>query len=254
MQERVPYPLHLVRVFRHVLWRPFEAELRWVNRFCGSRAVAIDVGANVGLYSYVLARNAAKVLTVEPNPALARYLRRVLPKNCEVLELALSDSDVNCRLRIPTSADGIHVHYLGTIEARNPLAGYETDELQVTATTIDSICRTLDSEISLIKIDVEGHELAVLDGGRRTIENNLPVMLIEVEPRHNAKWRDVFSFLTARGYQTYRRNGNRLVECHVDEVPQLQSELGSGASWRRAYINNFFFVPPRLRGKDLGIE
>jgi hypothetical protein len=148
----------------------------------------------------------------------------------------------------------VHDHYRATIETGNPLAGEETQELQVTATTMDSICRTLDSQVSLIKIDVEGHELAVLRGGVRVIENNLPVMLIEVEPRHNPRWRDVFSFLTVRGYQSYRRSDNRLVECSVDEVPQLQSKLGSGATWRGSYINNFFFVPPRLQGKDLGIE
>jgi FkbM family methyltransferase len=225
-----------------------------VNLFCRGGTVAIDVGASKGFYSYVLARNAAKVLCVEPNPSVARYLRRVLPKNCEILELALSDSDLNCRLRIPTSADGRDLHYLGTIEAGNPLANYETEELPVAAATMDSLFRTLDSQVSLIKIDVEGHELAVLHGGPRVIENHLPVMLIEVEMRHNPKWRDVFSFLSVRGYQSYRRSGNRLVECSVDEVPTLQSQVNAGADWRRYYINNFFFLPPRLRGKDLGVE
>lgn len=247
MQDRVPRPLHLVRVFRHVVWRPFEPEARWVNLFCRSDAAAIDVGGGIGLYAYLFARNAAKVLCVEPNPALARYLRRVLPENCEVLELALSDSDLNCRLRVPTSSDGVHLLSLGTIEAGNPLATYETQDLQVTATTMDSICRTLDRPVSLIKIDVEGHELAVLRGGLRVIESDMPVMLMEVETRHNPRWRDVFSFLSARGYRSYRCFDHRLVECSVDEVPRLQSDAHPGASLN--YIRNFFFVPPRLRGK-----
>jgi hypothetical protein len=56
-------------------------------------------------------------------------------------------------------------------------------------------------DVSFIKIDVEGHELSVLEGGVRTIANNRPVLWVEIEQRHLSRpMSDVFEFIKSLGY------------------------------------------------------
>src|SRR5690606_11886840 len=63
-------------------------------------------------------------------------------------------------------------------------------EVPVRIAPLDS--RGLD-EVDFIKIDVEGHELAVLRGASKTIEENRPVILVEVKPENEAEVQTFFS-------------------------------------------------------------
>ncbi|MEV6878398.1 FkbM family methyltransferase [Amycolatopsis sp. NPDC051128] len=60
------------------------------------------------------------------------------------------------------------------------------------------------TRLDFVKIDVEGGELHVLQGGQQTIETFRPTMLIEIEARHTARYEyspdDVVDWLTRRGY------------------------------------------------------
>jgi hypothetical protein len=78
--------------------------------------------------------------------------------------------------------------------------------------TLDDLCaREAISRLDFIKIDVEGAELQVLEGGVRAIGTHRPVMLMEIEARHAARYRcspdDITAWLFSRGYSmhTWRR-------------------------------------------------
>jgi FkbM family methyltransferase len=124
----------------------------------------VDCGADLGLVSMLLftrLERMSRIIAFEPSAEEVPLLRRnlsALPVACEVIEAGVSDFDGRGELRSPTY-DGYH-------QARyvEPLAegGFQV-------VTLDSL-DLADPEL-LIKIDVEGGELAVVRGARKTIAN-----------------------------------------------------------------------------------
>jgi len=83
------------------LWRG-ERELRLVKYLCARDKSAVDVGANIGIYTCFMSRVAARVIAYVPNPLLAERLRRLFPE-VDVRNAALSDRDGRVRLRMPVA-------------------------------------------------------------------------------------------------------------------------------------------------------
>jgi len=100
-----------------MLW-PWEQEMVTALQFLSHDKIAVGVGANVGLFTAVLARRSKKVFAFEPNPSCAEHLTKGAPRNCEVIAKAVSDSGGIAALRVPLS-HGIPLHALATIEAAN---------------------------------------------------------------------------------------------------------------------------------------
>jgi hypothetical protein len=88
-----------------------------------------------------------------------------------------------------------------TIETSNALEdedGSAKEQVTVTVRKHDDYGM---SDVAFIKIDVEGHEVAVLEGASDTIARNRPVLLIESEDRHRKNAvADVEVFLKQRSY------------------------------------------------------
>ena len=72
----------------------------------------------------------------------------------------------------------------------------------VDVTTLDAFFRGDRKPPHFLKIDVEGHELSVLEGGRRTLEAHHPTILVECESRHrpDGNIRTVFNLLKSLDY------------------------------------------------------
>ena len=116
-----------------------------------------------------------------------------------------------------------------------------------------------DACIDFVKIDVEGYELSSLKGMMKTVEKFLPVLLIEIEIRHNRSFSEVFVLLDSLGYRSYYSpDGISLVPCCSQDLQQLQTKerldsnrqqqpKGYSRGEKRRYINNFWFVHTRSR-------
>jgi FkbM family methyltransferase len=145
---------------------------------------AVDVGANRGIYAYWIGQRALKVDAFEPQPILARYIRAAHLANVRVHEVALSDHAGSARLLIPGD-DG-----LARVASSDPGDAFSAAaEAELgTTTDIGIQIRTLDSfklaDVGFLKIDAEGHELAVLEGAHETIAASRPVIFVESEARH----------------------------------------------------------------------
>ena len=247
---RFPRVLHRLRLAKHISLGHGEKELRIIGALASPDGVAVDVGANVGLYASVLARQSAEVLAVEPNPDLARYLSRVCPPNVRVLAFALSDTPgVTATLRIPARADGLEITGLATIEPGNrfvgsPVAAWR--EVPVATETVDNLC-AMHALVTVIKIDVEGHENAVVRGAVGTIERCRPAFMIEVEARHNPHYRDLFAFFADREYRAHYADGSSWRGVTASELAALQTGVSTDPRGRSpgepTYVNNLFFVP-----------
>ena len=163
-----------------------------------------DVGANVGLYSWEVRKVSPhrKILAFEPDPENIKLLEKTLNganfENVEICKCALSNqlAEISFFQDTLTSATGCVAgkdkpwieQYLNS----------SANEIRVKTETLDSVV-IQDRTPSLIKIDVEGHEIKVLQGGRNTLRGAKPLLIIE---SFLPKQSTVLSLLDELGYHS----------------------------------------------------
>jgi FkbM family methyltransferase len=152
-----------------------ERELRYLDRIITSRKVAIDIGANVGLYAYRMSKLFASVYAFEINDELTKDLEAFNPGNITIVNVGLSSQAWESTLYIPVS-NGVMLTGWGSLSATNCPEAEKVIEKCVELHTLDSY--EIDA-VSFIKVDVEGHEIQVLEGARKTIERSYPIVLVE---------------------------------------------------------------------------
>jgi FkbM family methyltransferase len=175
----------------------------------------VDVGANVGVHAIRLGKltgPAGEVIAIEPDPGVAQRARRNIALNglgnVRVVNAAASDRPGQTVLYRPGDRD--------TNRARASLLPhpYLTGPARaVPVITVDDACDSAvpgaagasRGRVALIKIDVEGHEAAVVRGAARVIGRDAPAIIFEYAPDLLAD-DDLtpYRWLAGRGYQMYR--------------------------------------------------
>lgn len=199
---RSRHDLYMNRLQR---WGKGEAEWRMLDQLVDPTRAAVDVGANFGLYAGRLSQLCPTVHAFEPIPWLAAALEQKVRANVTVHNVALSDRCGETVMRIP-----IEDNCLTTIDDSNKLPpGLFVREVTTKIARMDDV---IAEPVGFIKIDVEGHELAVLHGALGTIRNNRPTMIIESTKSHNPACPEaVIELLAGEGYSAfYLRDGARL--------------------------------------------
>jgi FkbM family methyltransferase len=148
------------------------------------RAV-LDVGANIGFWSVPLGlackRAGTACFAFEPCPSNASRLRRNVHLNgldefVTVHEFALSDRRGEMALSLREDfADGAETGNAALVDA--PSTRFAT--IPVALRRLDEVWAQREEQIGLVKLDVEGHELPVLEGGRQVLQRHRPVILCE---------------------------------------------------------------------------
>jgi FkbM family methyltransferase len=145
--------------------------------------VAIDVGANEGLYTLFAAARvgaAGRVIAIEPSSRERTSLQRNIEDNgfanVTVVGSALGNAHGEATLQIASSEHAGH----------NTLGSFVYDEaapenIEVVAVdTLDAVVGRLSPlRVDFVKIDVEGAEVAVLRGGTNVLHRMRPLLLIE---------------------------------------------------------------------------
>jgi FkbM family methyltransferase len=218
-----------------------EIEMDYLDILVDPRRAAVDVGANLGRYSVLLTGLATHVWAFEPHPRLARILRKSLPGNVTVTQAAISNQHGAMELRVPLRKDQ-QIESLATLEPMPGQGAYRTIEVPIL--TLDDFC---ERDIGFVKIDVEGHELSVIEGGRRLLALQHPVMLVEADTHHRAgATAELFRLMASAGYR-----GLFIWQGHVCDIAEfdpatMQDEqtIRSGTPRRLLpYVNNFIFAP-----------
>ncbi len=225
-----------------------ETELTLLPHLCDRDRDAIDVGANHGCYTLFMRKYARHVVAFEPNPRLADELARKFDPDVTVCPDALSRGSSRAPLHIPV-VDGGEVAGLGSLlNQTHAIPAAEDREILVTTRALDE---TFSGDVGFIKIDVEGHENAVLEGAQTTIARCRPNALVELEERHSEhaidQARAFFASLNYRGY--FVRDGEILpIERFDLQTMQRREDIErvdarSLASPTATYTNNFLFLP-----------
>jgi FkbM family methyltransferase len=226
-----------------------EVELHLLEFLCRRDQDAIDVGANDGSYVHFLRRHARRVIAFEPMPSLARALRGKFRRGVVVEPVALSDTAGTVSLRMPV-VDGVVVTGCSTVSSVASATYPAHRSVEVPMDRLDSLYA---GDVGFIKIDVEGHQQAVLDGAVATIRRCRPRMLVEAEERLSpgglARARTYFKALGYRGYYVHQRRLKPIDEFSIAELqkpsnlPDLTATLEERERFGR-YIYNFIFLPP----------
>lgn len=174
--------------------------------------VVYDIGAFEGLLTLFFARRAAHVVAFEPNP---RNYGRVLENlrvnglgNVTVRNFGLAAEETTATMIWdPSMAGGSTLVGSGMDRGIATLAEARREKIRLT--TLDADVRAADLPLpDFIKIDVEGYELPVLQGGRELLERCHPELYLEIhgetmnEKRRNAC--AIVEFVLARGYTSIR--------------------------------------------------
>jgi FkbM family methyltransferase len=144
------------------------AEIAFLRSIVRRNSIVADVGANQGLYSLCLARIAldGHVYAFEPDPELFRCLESNVRNN-----RLINVSTIRAAVSNESGILSLAVNELnrGDNRVRKALNGTPSSE-QVQAVTIDEA--VTDTRLDLLKIDVQGFEIEVLQGAQKTLKNN----------------------------------------------------------------------------------
>lgn len=191
-------------------WHYGEPELQLLPYLVDPDKTAIDVGAAEGLYSFYLSKMAKRCVAFEPNPDLHSFLKRTMP-SLELYNAAVSGVEGESILRVPV-VNGVPYRGWGTIEPKNRLNELPAHSLmQINVRTVRPDRMDL-GDVGFVKIDVEGHEIDVLDGLSGLLRRCHPIILIEVggESR-GGSLSNVLRRLAPLGYIALALNQNGLL-------------------------------------------
>jgi FkbM family methyltransferase len=179
--------------------------------------IFVDIGSNVGLFSLVASNIVGEngsVYSFEPTPQTFTRLQKniVLNRftNIKVKNIGLSDKKGNLELQI--SENGF--------DAWNTFARKENERFQhktsVEVSTIDDEFTDIDkSRISFVKIDVEGWEKFVINGGKSFFENYSPVVMVEFTETNtfDAGYfvQEIYDIMVEFGYKWFRNKKGQLI-------------------------------------------
>jgi FkbM family methyltransferase len=193
--QRFRVALQYVKHTRLLRWEP---EVRLMRRYARRGAVAIDVGANRGLWTYAMVRSRMfqHVIAMEPNAALTANLESMRLESVMVLHKAVSSAAGESILKIPRNGRQV-LDGWASLEKNIDVPTDDFQELAVATIRLDDLKV---KDVAFIKIDVEGHELPLLEGARELFITNRPVCLIECRQRNLPGVEAFFSGL-AVGYR-----------------------------------------------------
>lgn len=229
---------------------PEKSEMELVNAFIertGCKTV-FDIGANVGMYSLELWQKHKDVhyYVFEPIPATYERLLKTVALNhagserMHTYNLGMSDQTGSFDFYMPGASSAASLQpvtddfYLKKSDQSGCYTGskgMETVKCQLT--TLDSFVRENGiGKIDFIKIDVEGNEKFVLEGGKETLEAYRPLVYTELLRKHAKRFgyhpNDVIDFMKKFDYTCFTIRQGRLTE--VERIEETTEET------------NFFFL------------
>jgi FkbM family methyltransferase len=206
-----------------------------------------DIGASWGLFTHHMGRrvgSSGSVDCFEPHPLNLPALRAAVENGrpVRVHALALSDSKGSATLHVPR-AHGRSV----TAQARlaHEFANVDFDTIEIDVDLLDNVMEPAEL-LDFVKIDVEGHELAVLRGGEHALRH-APPMLIEIEQRHlNCDIHTAFEQIQNLGYEMWMLKNDTLrpigeFALDRDQGSHVTSDF-EAFSLPRGYVSNFLAV------------
>lgn len=225
----------ILKFYYRLLNGRLDAEMFYVLKKLKHKRVFIDIGANQGIYSYYYSKYFKNIHAFEPIFETIKDLKYLRIKNITFHHVGLSNKNTEMFLHLPIINNMVE-NAESTLELIN--APHLKKKIKV---------RSIDSynfhNIDLIKIDVEGHEESIILGGKKTILNQKPTLIIEIEQRHIKKpINSIFDLISKMEYEGYFLENNQLKEISNFKYDLHQKPYLDNVH-NKKYINNFIFFP-----------
>lgn len=170
---------------------------------------AVDVGANIGAYTLLMADcvgTAGRVAAFEPNPEVFDRLHYNLNLNgfssrVEARGIALSSAPGRAALHLPSAECSNR-----GVASMRACTELDNQTIKVAVETLDNLLGSW-PRCDLLKVDVEGHDAAVLKGSREIIGRYFPSLIFECNlstwPDPKSGWEELRGWLFELGYSIY---------------------------------------------------
>jgi len=192
--------LHFGRSIKKGSFITDEPEYSKLEEWVNPGDLVLDIGANVGHYTQklsLLVGTEGRVIAFEPVPdtfeLLTANVARFVNKNISLLNMAASDSTKFLGMDIPEFDTGLTNYYMAKLSN-------DQKQFSVLCMPIDTL--DISDKVALAKIDVEGHEEAVLVGMKEILKRDHPVLIVEGEVK------EVEDFLNGLGYTFEKIDGS----------------------------------------------
>ena len=220
----------------NILWGFYESKVKQVIQSNLSNGeVFIDIGANIGFFSILGAKlvgESGRVFSYEPNPNCTERINRNIKlngyENLNVINKAISNITKRQNFFISKQ------HALSTLKENSKLMELEkTIEVEITSLDQEIINSGIAKEsISLIKIDVEGHELFVFEGMQELLGSTKPKIIFENNPlamkEYGYSLIDIYrDFLKPYGYKAFfipSKTHRSLIEVNTNNIVGLEEK------------------------------
>lgn len=190
-----------------------EPDLLIVKEFVNESDLVIDIGANIGVYTKYLSNfvgTKGKVLSIEPIPLTYSFLLNNIEKlnlmNIETHNVGIADKEFISKMYIPTGDSGENYFRAKWLDTNDKIKDMNLSGIEVKFVSLDKLVGSLNRAISFIKIDVEGFEMSVLKGAKKTLEKDKPSLLVEIDgdpSKNGSNAYNVLKFLQALNYNPY---------------------------------------------------
>jgi FkbM family methyltransferase len=249
-EDRLPVAFNWARYLLHVAVRKdivYPSVTKEIFKIIDSQnAIAIDVGANVGIVTRYLSQYFKVTHAIEPMPYLASRLKNLQNARIKVHHCALGADDGRITMRTPVGDHGQLFHALSTASTDNALkmfAHQSVKECVVPQHRLSTLIGKDAGRVGYLKIDVEGFEYAVLQGAAEMLSRDRPIVQMEIERTLNPNYMRVVDLFNDSNYTGYAIDKLGL---HNTMLADLKAQAVNVNLALDALINNqydFIFIP-----------
>ncbi len=199
--------------FRLVTYKSYEPDIaRICLKYLDKEKDAIDIGANMGFYTVLFAKNLGmnrKVLSVEPSKNALKYLKTNIKENgvtgkVIIFEGAISDHPGRSEIKVIRNKEEYST--LGPMIHPSVKNGMYEKEI-ITTAILDDLVHNFKIEPGFIKIDVEGAECLVIKGSRTVLSEFRPIIVSELSDYllkgNRSSAREVINMIKSFDYEIY---------------------------------------------------
>ena len=179
---------------RDGIFHPIETKL--IKNMVKSNHTVLDIGAHIGYFTIIMAKQAKQVYAFEPEQRNFHTLQKNVNlnelSNVKLYNRAVAEHNSKTKLHLCHTSSGMHRLY--------PSMWCKEGTIEVETISINEIIKDAD----FIKMDIEGAELGALKGMKKLLEKNGPSIIMEFHPpsieEYGAKPRAIYDFMKSLGY------------------------------------------------------
>lgn len=228
-----------LRLYYQRITKKIDFEILYLNKILIKKRRFIDIGSNVGIYSYFFYNKFNKIESFEPLSEITYRLNTLDKKKLKIHNVALSNNKGFAQIYIPIINNELTYPLSSLLIKHKPFA-----KKKIKINTLDNYNF---EEVDLIKIDVEGNEKNIILGGLKTIENNNPAILCEIEQRHiSFDMNGVFQLFYDLDYEGFYMNKKKLTSIKYFSYSKNQKPYLNKVD-NINYINNFIFLSKKRK-------